>query len=181
MAATYTSKTSTKISFSQAHKAIDRQIEFYKYLRSKEFHLRRKKKIEHGLKGIVTQVAKNTVQVFVYDAWPDPGDRTGNLYRSIKVNIGNGYGRLDAYIEIYSDPNVAKAKLLPGFSYAAFFIEPVKFNSFLRPRGMKTRNTYRPFYQVWQKFMETFMPHWIKQRTEEAIAASMPRSLRGKE
>jgi hypothetical protein len=120
--------------------------------------------LEKKVKGIVKRL--------IYDRWePESYIRTNNLLESFVVSSGNNDG--DAGLVVYSDPDIAEAKLPsgPDQSYAVFFERPEEYQTFIHPRGQgeEPRN-YRPFFS--DLYVTT------KEHTETTGSKAISKSLR---
>jgi hypothetical protein len=124
---------------------------------------------------------RQIVEQHVYSAYaPKRYQRTRNLYKSVVVEIDVAKTAMGS-MALFSDPQLAEAKLIPGYSYAAFFIEPEEFSTFIPPRGIaKAPINYRPFFQLWERFAERFIPQRACEAVVEGFDDIMPLELRRK-
>lgn len=167
----------------ESKKAVKTAIDYFEFLDSFGFAQANKKRFEQGAVAPVKEAALKIVDMYVYSYTPETPEpyytRTFKLRRSIKVEKGEN--NIEGEIYIYSDPTIAHGKIGYGnehFSYAAFFIQPVEFSTFLRPRGQVSRNTYRPFFQAWEQFMLRYAPRKAMKAIIETQQKSMPISMR---
>lgn len=178
-----TGKYKIKLDMRESKKAIKKAIDYFEFLDSFGFAQANKKRFEDGAITPVKEAALKIVDMYVYSYTPETPEpyykRTMKLRKSIKV--AKGENTIEGEILIYSDPTIAHGKIGYGnehFSYAAFFIEPVEFHTFLRPRGTKSPNTYRPFFQAWEQYMLKYAPRKAMLAIEETQRKSMPVSMR---
>jgi hypothetical protein len=101
---------------------------------------------------------------------------TGNAARSIKA--ANTSTKDQGEITLYSDVQIAAAKLNPGYSYLGFFESPVEFNSFIKPRGFKHAGNFRPFFKLWEKQIESLVVRMAKDATDETLEELQPQILK---
>lgn len=177
-----TATIKAKLDLSESQKAIKEAIDYFEFLDSFEFAQENKKKFERNL-GQIKEAALQIVDLYVYSYTPKTPEpyyhRTKTLRRSIKVVKGES--NIEGEIIIYSDPSIAHGKIGYGsehLSYAAFFIKPAEFNTFLRPRGQVSPNTYRPFFQAWEQFMLRFAPKKALAAIEDTMKKKMPQRMR---
>lgn len=147
-----------KFSYKQGSN-LDPHIRWLEYLLSDEYQL----EIQRRFESVTNQrearrITRSIIDTLIYQAYPDPGTRTGNLHDSFKVIVGRGQKK-SAYLAVYSDPRVATTKtgVAAGFtSYAAFFENP-EFDSFLPPKEDPTSpSKYRPFFQFLSEEIHRF-------------------------
>lgn len=107
--------------------------------------------------------ARKVIQEEVYDVYePKRYIRTRNLLRSFQCDRDKSDN--SSPFVIWSDPSIAEAKLLEGFSYAAFFLSPNKFKSFIPPKRRLTVERYRPYL----KSLERVAKQHLETKTLEA-------------
>lgn len=178
-----TATIKAKLDLRESQKSIKTAIDYFEFLDSFGFAQANKKRFEEGAVAPVKAAALKIVDLYVYAYTPETPEpyykRTRKLRKSIKVEKGEN--TIEGEIYIYSDPTIAHGKIGYGnehFSYAAFFIEPVEFRTFLRPRGQVSPNTYRPFFQAWEQFMLRYAPRKAMKAIQETQRANMPARMR---
>lgn len=124
---------------------------------------------------------RQIVEQHVYAAYtPKRYQRTRNLYKSVIVEADVAKTAMGS-LALFSDPQLAEAKLISGYSYAAFFIEPEEFSTFIPPRGVaRAPINYRPFFHLWERFVEKFSPQRARDAVVEGWDDLMPLELRRK-
>lgn len=106
---------------------------------------------------------REVIQSEVYDVYEPTGyKRTRKLYKSFKCEKDKS--DIESPFVIYSDPIVAEAKTIEGYSYAAFFLSPNKFKSFIPPKRRLTIERYRPYL----KSLEKVAKNHLESKTLEA-------------
>lgn len=180
-----TATIKARLDLRESKKEVQTAIEWFEFLDSFEFAQQNKKRFEQGAVAPVKEAALKIVDMYVYSYTPETPEpyyvRSFKLRKSIKVEKGEN--TIEGEIYIYSDPSIAHGKIGYGsemMSYAAFFIDPVNFHTFLRPRGQVSKNTYRPFFQAWEQYMLRYAPRKAIKAITETQKKSMPISMRTK-
>lgn len=168
--------TSNQITLDKTH--IDALRQYYADLRSKFKEQRNTKYVNPYNVSQIQAEGVFIVRDLVYAVYqPRTYIRTYNLERSIQAaDTSNKI----ASISLYSNPQIAEAELNPGFSYAAFFQEPIEFNTFIKPRGSVSIVNYRPFFQAWEKRMDEMTSKMADQATGDTLQELQPDILRKK-
>lgn len=148
-------------------------IIFFKYLASDAFYRDFRVQFERSevLERIQT-AAKFLIQGAIYGAYtPKKYVRTDRLLNSFDVIADTGDPV--ANINLFSRPEVAKAELLPGHSYAEFFDPQSQFRSFLL-NVLQPEDAIRPFVEDLAFLMEAILPEEALDAFEFAMKTNKP-------
>lgn len=176
--------TLTKLNFKKMQEQVRTALEYFTELSSDHFPKSNKQKFERDIRVPARDAAIKAVDDIVYSYVPQTPEpyyvRSYKLRRSIKTAIDDNTDALTGEVVIYSDPSISPGKEGYGnedMSYAAFFIKPVEFNTFLRPRGSMSPNTYRNFFIEWEKFILDYAPKKAMEAIETTLLKMMPQSM----
>jgi hypothetical protein len=128
------------------------------------------------------QKARDLIRSKVYGVYePRSYERTDNLYYSFVTGTGRDQGSKvgeAAELFLYSDPSIAEAKgnnKEDSWSYAAFFLKPVEFDTFIPPRGVKSSPiNYRPYFGLLNKIYQNHCKKVAKKALEQSVRAMIP-------
>jgi hypothetical protein len=117
------------------------------------------------------------VMDWVYSLWPIDGKapkRTYNLYKSVKVANSVNNASMGS-LALYSDPGVATSWGDSSQTYAAYFIEPEAFNTFIPKAGEQDwpRN-FRPFFERWELLFDKLHCKFAERALRETLKALKP-------
>lgn len=146
-------------------------ILFFRYLASEKFYSDFKQQFERPeVLERVQGLARIIITTDIYNAYsPTSYERTFNLLQSFLAVADDGE---TANVTLYSDPQIAPAKLLPDHSYAEFFDPKSSKPSFLsRTIGAAA---IRPFVDNLLVMLEQELPEEAIRSYEETMKRNLP-------
>jgi hypothetical protein len=157
-------KTVTGLQYDIRGSNLRSHIRWMTYLASDKLEVDVVQRVGNGRnRNEILRSVRKVIQEEVYDVYePVSYQRTRKLYKSFKCEREKS--DLDVPFVIYSDTSIAEAKTLDGFSYAAFFLSPNRFNSFIPPRRRLSIERYRPYL----KHLENIARIHLETKTLEA-------------
>jgi hypothetical protein len=154
---------------------VNKKKEFYKRINSEVNRPQNVVAIKEGIAQII--------QDKIYNAYPDPGTRTGKIKRSPRVKRLEGNGGSVGGFVFYMENSAAPAKTgsQKGKNYAIFFLYPEELHTFIRPKGVKDApRNYRDFFGIEsdegtiKAFMEKYSPAYVKDATLLVLEKTKP-------
>lgn len=160
-----------KFTYVKSKSTIGRNLQLLRFLSSDDYMREVKKNFNTKKNTEQLQLeARQIIDEVVYQSYPEGSyKRTYNALRSVKVGDASN-SDIEPNLAIYSDPEVSHSKVgNEGTSYLAYFEFPIRFRSFISPRGEIAPSNYRPFVERWQNMLLDVTPEMGQKALERPI------------